>query len=204
MLIFEELNKKIIYSLYASKAKILNLSPALLNGADDNMNLKTIVKFSETKEILDKQIKTILINPESNFLDFSLIMGLFFGVYNQYQYEYIDFEIKSKIVKNAPNCEQIKETVEHNKNKIFEFLVKYYKIDRKTFEDTISRMFILEDENSEYSLYEEGFANIIGKIILGNYLYLNELGIKNSTYLIDCEDAIKFIDKLNQKSIKLF
>ncbi len=199
---FNKLNNNIIKRLYAKKANLLKVSPLLLDAkATKELNLIEIIKCSDNKCNFDKEVMKALLCEESNFLDFSLIMGLFFGVYNQYQYEYINYEVKKKIVDNKPNSEQIKEVVKHNIEKIYMYLAEKYNIDKKTFDEIIFKMFVVEDVDED-TLYERKIANVIGKIILGNYLYLLEISIKNSTFLVDCEDAINFIDKLNKKSSK--
>ena len=197
MRIIDDIENNIREKLYKGKSEICLVSPLLIRGrvASDGISIPKLLKYSNKKVEFDTLVKQELTSDrKTDFYDFSLLMGQFFGVYNLYSYQYIDRDSRNKLVNSKVDKEYTKKIFDKYNDKIFDYISIVHNISYSKYSDLIDKMFRVVND---YSIYNNDVVKDIGKILIGNRLYGIDYFDENSECLIDCNEAIDYFDKCN-------
>ena len=200
MRIIDDIENEVREKIYKGKAEICLVSPLLLRGriADNGISIPKLLKFSSKKVEFDTLVKQELSSDrKTDFYDFSLLMGQIFGVYNLYAYQYIERDVRNEIVKSNVDSKYANIIFDKYSDKIFEYVSIKYNISRDDYDTLIIKMFKVVDN---YSIYNNDVVKDIGKILFGNVLYAIDYFGGNYDYLINCDEAIDYFDKCNNKN----
>ncbi len=186
-----------------NKANGLGISTNMLNLKVNtySTNFNKIVKEVNTKEQLDKILRNELITKDkSSFYTYSIIMGLYFGIYNLYCYIPLSRPLVNKILKTSPNREDTLIFFENYHNEIVNLLNSKYNLTEAETNNIVNKMFhIIEDS----SLYNNEIVSDIAKILIGsNLLFSKEEINRNSPkvkFSITSGKAIECFDKINNQ-----
>lgn len=161
---------------YGRMALELNTSTEFLKGrrSVDGIKIEELLSaahgnFLKYQELIGKELNQ---SYKVDFLDFSLLMGIFFGVYNYYCFEYINKDVR-KILINNVNISRTKtlEFIKNNCQDIYNYLYEKFCIDKDYFIKIVGSLFKLHDDDS---LYNDEVVKEIAYILMGNYLYLED------------------------------
>ena len=199
MRIIDDIENNIREKLYKGKSEICLVSPLLVRGrvASDGISIPKLLKYSNKKVEFDTLVKQELTSDrKTDFYDFSLLMGQFFGIYNLYSYEFVDKSIKTKIVSSNVDSKYTNMIFDKYSDKIFEYVSINHNISHDDYINLIVKMFkVVED----YSIYNSDVVKDIGKILIGNCLYAIDYFDGNCENLIDCDEAVNYFNDYNEK-----
>ena len=191
--ISEEISDSIKLNLFGKKAGLLCVSKFLLTGrrASDGINISKLIHDSSSRDdFKDKVVCEVSRDDNTDFLHFSLIMGLYFGCFNLYNYLYVSPQVRKKIVWGNIDRNDTVNFIIKNYSSLLEYFQAVYGIDDEFLRATLSKVMLLNDE--DMSLYNSDVVRDLGKILMGRTLkgeYSN------------CYDAIAVFDEEN-KSVK--
>ena len=128
-----------------------------------SININKLIRTAEDKKEFDKLVTHQLFThlDINNYYDFSLLVGLNFGVYNSYGYQDLSIEGKESILRSNPNRSDTKYILDGFK-KDLDILFK-----------------------NKYNISSEDL-----KSIFDNMLYVTDREIFNSTIFVDIAKAI--------------
>ena len=157
--------------LYGKKAKKLNVSEFMLigrSGANDIKIGKLISKSNDYDSFRDNVISELINDTNTDYLHFSLIMGLYFGCFNLYNYLYIRPNVRKKIVESNPNRKDTMNFLITHYSYILKYFYDKYGINDNTLKSIISRMLFRIDNEDDYTgLYNNYVTREIGLILMG-------------------------------------
>ena len=119
MRIIDEIVSDVKYKKYKDRFLELSVSPVLATVArsDDGINIIKMVNDSYDYDYLKDSIIVDLLGPrENDYLIFSLLFGLYFDVFNLYNYMYIEPEVRREIVSKEINANLTKEFFKRYEN----------------------------------------------------------------------------------------
>lgn len=185
---------------YGNLAHILKTSHKMLVGGRgaDNIKIEKFLiasqgDFSNYQELIKNKLSE---DYKLDFLDYSLLMGKFFEVYNLYCFIFINKEIRKKIINsNLITKENTINILKLNVANIYQHMFKKFKVDFASFKVFLSSLFIVKDD---FSMYNNQMFNELSYILIGNYLFLEEYGLGNG--FIGSEESIDFFNKMNKIS----
>lgn len=185
---------------YGNLAHILKTSHKMLVGGrgDDNIKIEKFLiasqgDFSNYQELIKNKLSE---DYKLEFLDYSLLMGKFFEVYNLYCFIFINKEIRKKIINsNLITKENTINILKLNIANIYQHMLQKFRIDFESFKAFLSSLFIVKDN---FSMYNNQMFNELSYILIGNYLFLEEYGLGNG--FIGSEESIDFFNKMNKIS----
>ena len=183
---------------YGNLAHILKTSHKMLVGGRgaDNIKIEKFLiasqgDFSNYQELIKNKLSE---DYKLDFLDYSLLMGKFFEVYNLYCFIFINKEIRKKIINsNLITKENTINILKLNVANIYQHMFKKIKVDFESFKAFLSSLFIVKDD---FSMYNNQMFNELSYILIGNYLFLEEYGLGNG--FIGSEESIDFFNKMNK------
>lgn len=199
MRIIDDLENDVKELVYKNKAKLCGVSPLMLKGriARDGISIIKLLRVSKDKMQFDDLVRSELISERNtDFHDFSLLMGQFFGIYNLYSYEFVDKSIKTKIVSSNVDRKYTNMIFDKYSDKIFEYVSINHNISHDDYINLIVKMFKIIDD---YSIYNSDVVKDIGKILIGNCLYAIDYFDGNCENLIDCDEAVNYFNDYNEK-----
>ena len=200
MRIIDDFENEVKESVYKNKAKLCSVSTLMLRGrnSSDGISIIKLLRASKNKIQFDDLVKSELLKDRNtDFYDFSLLMGQFFGVYNLYSYEFVDKESRTKIVSSNISSEYTNMFFDKYNDKVFEYISYNHSISHDDYINLIGKMFMVVND---YSIYNNSVVKDIGKILMGNYLYAMDYFDGNFENLIDCNEAINYFDNCNKKN----
>lgn len=199
MRLFDEIRDDYMMNHYGRLADRYNSSRLLLTGGRADNSIKIEKLFLEAKsnnENFDNIVReTIGNNYNTDFLDFSLVTGLYFGVYNLYCYSKISYDVRDKIVKASINKDKSLEFLKNNSRIIYNYINEKYGISEDEFSTIISQLFVIRDDNS---LYNNGIVRDIVFIMIGNTLYCEDF---KSNEFIGCSECINYFRQENDQIV---
>lgn len=167
MRIIEELFDAIQIRRYQDKARTCGVSTELLKGN----HFKTMINIPELLDKscnfsqLNENVREELMKREmTDFYDFSLLMGLNFGVYNCYNYVYLSEPIKNQLLEVEPSVYKTKMFFQNNYHSIYYYLEEQYGMDPDMYQDIVIKMF---DVIPDHSFYNHDIVNEISQILFG-------------------------------------
>ena len=179
--------------LYGKKAKQLKVSEFMLtgrSGVNDIKIGKLISTSKDNEELRNNVCNELLKETNTDYLHFSLIMGLYFGCFNLYNYLYIKPSVRKKIVESNPNRKDTMNFIILHYSSILEYFHDKYGIDDYTLKSIISRMlFCIDNEDIYTSLYNNYVTREIGLILMG---------VSLSDKFTSCSDAINSFYEKNE------
>ena len=171
--------------LYGKKANILGMSQDFLQGRTRGISPVYLIKNSRNnKELNDNVKRELLINSEHDYLCFSLVMGLFCGVYNLYNYMFIPREYVDYIAKSNIDSNYTKDFINNNKDNIYKYSQDKYGYDNTLCDNILNSLF---DCTNDSKLYSEEFIHDLGKMLIISYI--------NDKEFNSCEELINIFDK---------
>lgn len=181
MRLFEDFSNDLRIKKYGDLAEKLRTSQMLLTGRRatggikiEELMVKSEGDFSKYQELIKK---SVIMSYDADFLDFSLLMGKFFGVYNEYCYIDINRDVKVRIISNEMiNKENTMRLLERKFDDIYEYLRGICVIDEKDFISFLSSLFVVRNDNS---LYNDPLFKELASILLGNALIMEKYSIQN-------------------------
>ena len=181
MRLFEDFSNDLRIKKYGDLAEKLRTSQMLLTGRRatggikiEELMVKSEGDFSKYQELIKK---SVIMSYDADFLDFSLLMGKFFGVYNEYCYIDINRDVKVRIISNEMiNKENTMRLLERKFDDIYEYLRGICVIDEKDFISFLSSLFVVRNDNS---LYNDPLFKELAYILLGNALIMEKYSIQN-------------------------
>lgn len=181
MRLFEDFSNDLRIKKYGDLAEKLRTSQMMLTGrrAIDGIKIEELMvksegDFSKYQELIRK---SVIMSYDADFLDFSLLMGKFFGVYNEYCYIDISRDIKVRIINNEMiNRDNTKRLLERKFDDIYEYLNGICVIDKKDFLSFLSSLFVVRNDNS---LYNDPLFKELASILIGNALIMEKYSMKN-------------------------
>lgn len=198
MRVVEEIINEYRIKKYGELALDLKTSHLMLIGgrAEDGIKIEKLLiaskgNFYRYQEIIQEKL---LEDYNVDFLDFSLIMGKFLGIYNLYCYIDINKEIRKKIINNKLITKKnVQNIITNNVRDIFTYLASKFNITFNDFKKFLASIYIIHDD---YSLYNYPLFFELAYILMGNYLFLEFNTLSNG--FIGCEDSIDFFHKMNK------
>lgn len=166
---------------YGKLAAKLNTSSEFLTGrrSSDGIKIEKLLvaadgDFLEYQQLIKDELNRY---HETDFLDFSLLMGKFFGVYNLYNYVDITQDNRRKL-NNNPKVSRQKtlELIKKNCLDIYDYLFEKFLLSKEEFINLVGSLFEVRNDNS---LYNDEVVREIAYILMGNYLFLEEHSLKN-------------------------
>ena len=192
MQFIENYERDLRFFLYGEKAEKLDISKYILSGrcCDYGIKIGKVIKNSSSKDEFRNRVISLLNNKvNTDYLHFSLIMGLYFGCFNLYNYLYIKPDVRSEIIDNIPNRKDTMNFLVNNYRFMFSYFNKKYGIDDITLRSTISKMFFIADSEDAYIyLYNNDISRDLGIILMGTSLFGE---------FISCEHAIDYFYEKN-------
>lgn len=192
MQFIENYEKEFRFLLYGEKAKKIDVSKYLLVGrsADSGIKIGKTIKSSSSKdEFRENVISLLKSDVNTDYLHFSLIMGLYFGCFNLYNYLYVVPGVRNKIILSNPNRHDTMNFLINNYSSIFSYFNKKYDIDDVSLRNIISKMFFITDTEDDYVLlYNNDICRDLGIILMGTSLFGE---------FVSCEYAIDYFDEEN-------
>lgn len=170
MRVFEELADEARIKKYGLKAKEFDVSCNLLcgNAMNYGIPIHKIIAKASSKEDFNRKVRTTLYDSERiDFYDFSLLMGLYFGVYNSYGYLYVAPEVKREIIEANPNREDTISFLNQYQEAICHYFQETY-----DFSDLQTTTFVgkMTDILTDRELYHKSYVHDFGKLLMGVYL----------------------------------
>jgi len=200
MLVFEDFNRSIKIRKYGEMARVLKTSSLLFTGrrAEDGINIidimvKSCNDFSRYQGLIKY---AVILNSKIDFLDLSLVMGKFFGVYNLYNYEHLSIDVRNRLVSDESiNSIATRVIISYNFSDIYQYVSDNFPIGKEEFFNFISSLFVVRDDNS---LYNSPVFSCLAHILMGNALFLK--GNQLSNGFIGSSEAILYFSQINDKS----
>lgn len=147
------------------------------------IDILKLIRKSNTKGEFRKNIKKSLYHSsQTNFYDFSLMMGLQFGVFNFYCYQTIDKSIKKKFVLCNPNPKESLLLFQNYGDSMVSYLTNKYGIEEKEIYFIVKKMFHLNEDNP---YYHDIVVEDIGEMVISYFLYFSGKSMKNNPYVIN-------------------
>ena len=170
MRVFEEMADEARIKKYGPKALELDVSYNLLCGNAMNYGIpihKLIAKASSKEDFNRKVLGTLYDSERTDFYDFSLLMGLYFGVYNSYGYLYVAPEVKREVIEANPNREDTISFLAQYQEAICHYFQEAY-----DFSDLQTTSFVekMTDVLTGSELYHKSYVHDFGKLLMGVYL----------------------------------
>ena len=190
--IIEEFESSIKMFLYGKKARSLGVSPYMLYGriASDGIDICKLIKNSNSSSELYKNVcSEIDDDKNTDYLHFSLIMGLYFGCFNLYNYLYITNGVRKRIVECKPNRRDTMNFIIRNYSKLFKYFSLVYGINDNEFKNILSKMLFLVKQDDDNYLYNSDIVKDFGKILIANSIFDD---------FNDCFESIVLFDELNE------
>lgn len=151
--------------------------------------------FSKYQELVRKRLSKYY---NTDFLDFSLLMGNFFGVYNLYCYDFINQDIRYRLINNENISRQATlNFIKKNCRDIYNHLFMNFGIDEEEFIKITSSLFEVNNDNS---LYNDAVVREIAYILMGNYLFLEEHSLKSA--FIGSDWCVEYFKRENKNGTK--
>ena len=199
MRFIEDIEDDIKIFFCGKKAKKLGVSQFMLKGRTGTIDInisKIIFNCCDHVTFLNTIKDRLNENINTDYLHFSLIMGLYFGCFNLYNYLYISPDVRKKIVLSNPNRTDTINFIVSHYGYIFNYFHSKYGIDDNTLKSIISRMMFCIDNEDDYSfLYNNYVTREIGVILMG---------VSLSNDFTCCSDAInKFYEENDKCKLKI-
>ena len=173
--------------LYGKKANMIGMSQDFLQGRTRGINPVSLIKNSNNTKELNNNVKYVLLNNSSHdFLCFSLVMGLFCGVYNLYNYMYVPREYVDYIANSKIDSTYTKEFISNNKDKIYKYFNNKYDYDNNLCDSVLNSLFTCTNNSK---LYNEECIHDLGKMLISSYINYND------KEFLDCEELIDAFEK---------
>lgn len=198
MICIETLEDSIHLFLYEKKAKKLDVSKYMLMGrrGDGCINIyKLINNSSNISDFRNRVISDLDDDRNTDYLHLSLIMGLYFGCFNIYNYMYIKPKVRKKILESNPNREDTREFMDNHISDIIRYFKEEYNIDEDYVVKVIEEMFrVCDDDFIHRNLYNNVVVKDICMILMGRSL---------DKKFINCRQAIDiFLENTLKNKIK--
>ena len=189
----EDFENSIRWNLYGKKCKELNVSREVLFGRryDDGIHLEKIISQSfDYDQFVNNVSHELIRSKNTDYLHFSLIMGLYFDCFHLYNFMYISPEVLKDVVPTISGGIDTMRFLKNHEYEIFSYLEEKYGISYEKYTYLINKLF----DVSEYdqSFYNSNIVRDIGMILMGNSL---------GKHFYSCQDAIDLFNKRNSKSI---
>ena len=181
------------------KAKKLKISEFMLKGRTSSQDIsisKIIFKSSGFDDFVNTIKDKLCEDTNTDYLHFSLIMGLYFGYFNLYNYLYIKPNVRKKIIDSNPNRHDTMNFIIKHYSYFLDYFYKKYGISDDVLKGIISRMFFCVDNENDYELlYNNYVTRDVGLILMGNSL---------SNEFTSCCDAInRFYEENDNCKLKI-
>lgn len=174
MKVFEELTDGVRVRKYGAKAKEVDVSFDLLcgNAMNYGIPIHKMVEKAVSKEDFHRKVRTTLYGSDkTDFYDFSLLMGLYFGVYNSYGYLYIDSDIKKEVLETNPNYNDTSKFLSQYQEAICQYFHDFYGFSSSKTKDFIEKMGTVFTDGE---LYHETCVEDLGKLLMGVSLFYDK------------------------------
>lgn len=194
MRIIDDIVSDFRYNKYKDKFIKYRVSPimATVINSDDGINIIKLVNRSQDYSYLKDSIIVDLLGPrENDYLIFSLLFGLYFDVFNLYNYIYVSPEVRRDIAITDPNSSYTKNIFKENDSDIFSYFKEKYGLDREDYDRLVKSLF--EVNSQESILYNSPIIVDMGKILMGSTLQ----GSFSS-----CSELIELFDRKNEINTK--
>lgn len=151
--------------------------------------------FSRYQELISYKLQEFY---NTDFLDFTLLMGKMFGVYNLYCYFPIKYEVRKQISNSIVITPlETYDIIKNNFRSIYYHFNKIFSIDEEEFSFLISSMFEVQDD---YKIYNNDIVKELGFMLMGYYLMIYNLTEKDYITPIEC---IEYFHKINDSNKKI-
>jgi len=178
--------------IYGKRANSFNISNYMLRGRTGNADIKIgklISKSSSCSDFVYNVKNELIKETNTDYLHFSLIMGLYFGYFNLYNYLYIKPSVRKKIVESEPSRRKTMNFIVKHYSYLLKYFHNKYGIEDDLLKNIISKMlFMIDNDNDHEVLYNNYVTKDIGLILMG---------ISLSGEFTSCEDAINVFYKEN-------
>lgn len=188
---------------YGKLADGLKTSKSFLTGrrGSDGIRIEKLLEaangdFLEYQELIKDDLNHY---HKTDFLDFSLLLGKFFGVYNLYNYVYINHDNITKL--NNSSKISRRETLyflKKNCREIYDYLFEKFLISTDEFINLTSSLFEVRNDNS---LYNDELVREVAYILMGNYLFLENHSLDN--YFLGSAFCVQYFKRQNKDDKKL-
>lgn len=175
MKVFEEMADSKRIRKYGDRAMRLGVSIDLLEGnaMKYGLPIHKLITSNLSCEAFDRKVRTTLYGSNNtDFYDFSLLMGLYFGTYNAYGYLFISNDVKKEVIEVNPNRVDTKRFIKQYHRAIYEYFSNFYGFTNSQIDKFIGMMGEVVTDNQ---LYNKPCIQDMGKILIGvSYLYDKE------------------------------
>lgn len=174
MRIFEEMANESRIKKYGAKAKLVDASNYLLcgNAMNYGIPIHKMMANSSSKEDFHEMVLSTLYNSErTDFYDFSLLMGLYFGVYNSYGYLYVSPDTKKEVIEANPSREDTIRFLERYQEAICQYFYEFHDFSSVETIAFIEKMGMV---STDRELYHQPYVHEFGKLLMGVSLLYNK------------------------------
>ena len=180
-------------AIFCDKAHSLDISSLVLTRkAFEGININKMMFKCKTKHDFNQETQ------KEDFNIFNILMGLYYGYYNQYGYEHIKREIIQEVLKRKPRPGKTLSLIQEYYHDIVNYLQEKYQCPEERTKELLTKMFSLQEN---YDLYTSKEVKDISKFLLGVDLYLQE---NNLQYPFDLNvaETIAYFEEQNKEKIK--
>ncbi len=173
------------YENYKGKAIQFSIAQDMLDKrlSTDGIDMFKLIRQSNTKGEFRQHVKkSLYFSERTDVYDFSLMMGLQFGVFNFYCYQDIDKTLKKKFIICNPTPKKTAMLFQNHGDSILLYLNQQYGILEQDAYNIVKRMFHLNNDNLYY--HEEVVENI-GKLVISYFLYFTNKKLANNPYVVN-------------------
>ncbi len=160
---------------YQNHAFSLSAAPEFLyhHYSDGGIPMDEMIIASTSKPSLDRKVSEVLrAGVDSDFYDYSLVLGKFTGVYNVYDYQPLSHEVKRNISYLDIDPKETKAFLDRQFHSICKYFQDYYHIHADRVQQDIARMFHVGIDDS---IYSSPICRDVGKMLVVSYVTFREL-----------------------------
>ena len=201
MVSIREIREINIRDKYKEKLELLKLAPTMINIRTNtySLNFTKIIKKVNSKIELDSiLIDELMASKGKGFYDYSILMGMHYGIYNLYCYNDLSSKVVDNIIEIGPSPKKTKKIFYLYNEEITSFLKEKHSIEVNEINDMIEKMFTIIND---YSLYNKDIVKDINKILLAIEIrYSNDLieaKEKEISKSIKTGEIMEYYDKIN-------
>ena len=185
---------------YQDKAYSFGVSPMFLyyKYPKGHLQVDSMIIQSQTKQQFQRKACIALYSNEmSDFYDFSLALGPFFGVYNIYGYQTLSNQAKQEIAGMDVDSRWTKNFLDIYDESILDYVQSKYSVSNEEYRELVQKMFAVQ---SDTMLYSNLICQDIGKIVITGALLLHDIKDYSNEDIAALISSGEMIQRFNEQS----
>lgn len=185
---------------YQDKAYSFGVSPMFLyyKHSKGLLQVDSMIIQSQTKQQFQRKACIALYsNDMSDFYDFSLALGSFFGVYNIYGYQTLSNRTKQEIAGMNVDSRWTKNFLDTYEENILDYVQSKYSVSNEEYHELVKKMFVVQPDTT---LYSNPVCQDIGKIVITSALLMNDIKDYSSEDIADFISSGEMMQRFSEQS----